>query len=304
MLVSLNGMLIAQEDAKVPAADRGFLYGDAVFETVAVYGGRSFRLDAHLDRLARSMQALRFTAPCEAAALRAEVARVLEANRLCDGIVRLCVTRGSGPRGLGLQGVTHPVVLVTAHAPALSPDQDRARAASGVALAVSTVRRVPPACLPAHAKHANVLGAVLAQAQAADAGSYEAVMLTTEGWLAECSFSNLFLVRGGALLTPALSLGILPGITRAAVIALAGCRGIAVEEGVFDERALATAEEVFVTNTSAGVLPASAIDGRPLPSVRPVTRALRDDYWRLVQAEAGRPWHLARGTTPSPEIPG
>jgi branched-chain amino acid aminotransferase len=296
MLASLNGSLLPQQAARVPVTDRGFLYGDAVFETVAVYGGRAFRLDAHLDRLAGSMQALRFAAACDREALRAQVARVLEANRMADGLVRLCITRGSGPRGLGIDGATDPIVLVSAHPPS---QLVLALAETGATLVVSQVRRIPPECLPAQAKHANCLNGILAHSQAADAGAYEALMLTPDGQLAECSFSNLFFVRDGRLHTPSLALGILPGITRAATLEMAHRRGLVVVEGVFDLQFLRMAEEVFVTNTSAGVMPVARIDDIRLPAPGPVTAAVRDDYWRLVQREAGAPWRPAAAQSAS-----
>jgi branched-chain amino acid aminotransferase len=289
MLACVNGSLVPPERATVSVLDRGLLYGDAAFETLGVYGGRPFRLDAHLQRLAGSLVALRFAAPVDMERLAQQVLEVVRANALHQGIVRVTITRGAGPRGLATRGADKPTTIVTAH---VAPLHLLELAAQGAAAVVATVPRVPAACLPAQAKHANMLNGILAHAQAESAGAYEALLLTVDGHVAEGSFSNVFFVADGRLHTPALTLGVLPGITRAAVIALARQAGVQVLEGAFELRMLRQAQEAFMTNTGAGVMPLARLGAQTWRAPGPVTRALHDAYRRLVALEAG-PWWTA-----------
>lgn len=282
MQVMFNGELIDESDAVVSVRDRGFMYGEGAFETVAIYGGRPFRLGAHLDRLMASLQSLRIAPAVGITVLVEQVAKLIDANRLTSGLVRISHTRGIGARGPSMHGATAPVVLLTAHPAFALP--------ASVPVVVSEVRRVPTTCLPAHAKHANYLNSILAYASASDAGAAEALMLSVEGHLAEGTFSNLFFVRAGQLCTPALSVGILPGITRAVVLDLAAEMGVPIQDGRFDPTALDDADEVFLTNTSWGVMPVNRLGDRCWGGAGPLTAQLQRAYWEAAAREAGPSW--------------
>ena len=225
MYFFLNGRLVPEQDARVPVSDRGFLYGDAAFDTLCAYGGRLFRAQEHLQRLMLSLAALRIEPPGTLAQMEANLYSVLERNAMRDAILRTTVSRGSGARGPSIREVGVPTYLIACYA-----GSELNAAQTSVKLEQVGVRRTPPESLPAHAKTANYLNSILALAEAMDAGADEALLLDLRGCIAECAYSNVFFVRGAALLTPALDAGILPGITRAAVLELARAEGIAISE--------------------------------------------------------------------------
>jgi len=278
----LNQHFVAEEDARISVSDRGFLYGDAAFDTLCVYGGRVFRSSAHLQRLMLSLSALRIEPPCTLAQMEDDLSRVLERNRLRDAILRITVSRGSSARGPSIRGASSPTYLISCYPP--SP------ANPSVKLEQVGIRRTPAESLPAHAKTANYLNSILALAEATDAGADEALLLDMRGYIAECAYSNVFFVRGGALLTPALEAGILPGITRAAVLELARADGITVRETSLEPSVALKADEAFITNSVRGVVPVHAIGTRTYPAPGPMTARIDKLYWDLVEREAGPRW--------------
>jgi branched-chain amino acid aminotransferase len=278
----LNQHFVAEEDARISVSDRGFLYGDAAFDTLCAYGGRVFRSSAHLQRLMLSLSALRIEPPCTLAQMEDDLSRVLERNRLRDAILRITVSRGSSARGPSIRGASSPTYLISCYPP--SP------ANPSVKLEQVGIRRTPAESLPAHAKTANYLNSILALAEATDAGADEALLLDMRGYIAECAYSNVFFVRGGALLTPALEAGILPGITRAAVLELARADGITVRETSLEPSVALEADEAFITNSVRGAVPVHAIGTRTYPAPGPMTARIDKLYWDLVEREAGPRW--------------
>jgi len=284
----LNGHLLPAAQALVPVSDRGFLYGDGVFETVPVYAGRPFLLQPHVHRLVAGALALRFAAPPALALLEDAALQVVQANRGGDGVLRLALSRGAlGAEGLACDTAGPPTLAVT-----WSPPRRYAAAAyvQGVEVHIATTRHPAPDGVPTSAKHANYLACVLAMDEARRAGAAEALMLGPRGTIVEAATSNLFVVYRGRLLTPPLHEGPLPGVTRASVLALARALGVPAAEATIRPRRLVDCSELFLTNSIAGVLPVRQVVGQAARLPGPITRQLFTAYWAQVRAEAGPPW--------------
>lgn len=275
MWVLLNDRIVPEENAVVSVFDRGFTYGDGVFETFRVYDGRPFRLEAHLARFGAAVRALRLRMQRTPERIAADIRDVLSANQLDQAVVRFQLSRGPGGRGPGIRDVGDPTWVVAAWP--LPPDLDT-RIREGARVSVVSIRRLHPATLPSGAKLANYLNSVLAVAEASELGSDEGLMLTPDGLLAECGAANLFYVRGDELLTPALDLGILPGVTREVVLELAGEAGIPASESADPPSALVDASEAFLTNSVMGLWPVRSVDGRGYPCPGPLTSRLEAAY--------------------------
>jgi branched-chain amino acid aminotransferase len=284
VLVHLDGRLVEEADARISVFDRGLLYGDGVFETMRACGGRIFRLEAHLERLERSALLAEFEDLPPRAALASDLTALLQANRLADARLRLTLTRGAGRPGDYVQAAGPPTRIATA---APFTGIDPALHAGGVALLVSRRQAVPAEVLDAAIKTTSRLASVLARREAARAGAFEAALLDAAGNLTEGTTSNLFLVRQGRLLTPAIDGRALPGVTRAVVLETARDAGIEVDERPLPAPLLGEADEIFLTNTSWEVLPVTRVDGRPAGGGRPgaVTKALLAAYRERVRRE-------------------
>jgi branched-chain amino acid aminotransferase len=274
MWVQLNDKLVPGEEARVSVFDRGFMYGDGVFETMRAYVRKVFRLDAHLQRLSSSAASLKIKVPFDPVKIASHIDSVLRANELEDAVVRVTVTRGTGKRGATIDLDRPPTYAVTADA---LPENLEERGRNGISLAVVGVRRIPGEALPSYAKHSNYLNSILGNLEAAAKGADEALMLSINGHVAECSTGNFFFVRKSEILTPSLSAGVLPGITREVVLQLAK-----VKEVVLPVDAVFSAEEVFMTNSVVGILPVRRIDSRDFPLRGPRTSELIRRYRELI----------------------
>lgn len=288
MLVHLNGRLVEEAQAVLPIFDRGFLYGDGVFESMRAASGRIFRLEAHLERLERSAALAEFEGLPARTVLAAELDDLLKANGLTDARLRLTLTRGAGRPGDYVGAAGAPTRVATA---AAFRGLDPRHYEHGVTLAVSRRQSVPAEVLDASIKTTSRLSAVLARREAARAGAFEAALLDADGGLTEGTTSNLFLVRAGRLLTPAIDGKALPGVTRAVVLETARAAGIPVDERPLPRALLHEADEIFLTNTSWEVLPVTRVDDRPAGGGRPgpITKALLSGYRDQVRRECGLP---------------
>ena len=284
MWIQLNDRIVPEAQAVVSVWDRGFLYGDGVFETMRAYSRRVFRLDEHLARLVTSAAALSIHLPRTAVQIRDDIQRVLDKNSLDDAVVRITVSRGRGRRGASIAGADTPTYVLAVDP---LPTDLRARCTAGIRLGVAGIRRVSSDALPAGAKHANYLNSILAVEEVARAGADEAVLLNADLHVAECATANIFCVRQSRVWTPSPSAGILSGVTRGVVLALARDAGLPVEESLFGLDALLEAEEVFVTNSVIGLCPARSVDARECPVPGPVTQRLVDLYHARVRADTG-----------------
>lgn len=281
MKVYLDDDYVGAEDACISIHDRGFLYGDALYENVRVHRGGFFRFDRHYGRLAAGAAALRIPAPASGE-LRKIAGRVAALNGIEEGSVRITLTRGSGGSGLRTRGAGPPTLLVTGQP--IAPERLE-RAERGWSVIIARNPRSPVG-LPASIKSANRLDAIMARLEADEAEADEAILLSAEGEVAEGTACNVFWALGGRLCTPALGVGILPGVTREVVLEVAGRIGLPVQEGAWRAEALGEASEIFLTMTSLGPVGVRHIDGRALPDAEDaVFPHIREAYWSLVREE-------------------
>ncbi|MCW5939028.1 MAG: branched-chain-amino-acid transaminase [Fimbriimonadaceae bacterium] len=277
-LVWLNGCLSPIEDATTSVADHAHLYGDGLFEGIRIYGRRVFKLDEHLDRLYHGCSYLGYAMTLSKAQVRDIVLDVCRKADISDGYIRLNVTRGSG-LGLDPRAVkTDPNVMVMISTLALYPPEAYE---TGLEVVTTSFRVFPPDALDPRLKCIGRYAAnILAKAEANKAGAGEGLMLNTHGNVAECTGDNIFLVKDGRLRTPHPSSGILKGITRDTVLALAQKKGIETVEDTVTRFDIFCADECFLTGTAAEVIPMVRLDGQPIHDGKPgpVTKALMADF--------------------------
>jgi len=282
--VYLNGKFVHHSKASVSVFDHGLLYGDGVFEGIRSYGGRVFKLEAHIDRLFESARTIMLRIPMSRAELIEVVKSCLRVNRLRDAYIRLVVTRGVGDLGLDPRRCARQTVFVIADKIQLYPRSLYERGLDIVT--VATQRNVPEALNP-QIKSLNYLNNILAKIEAINAGYEEALMLSPSGYVTECTGENLFLVKDGALVTPPPYIGVLRGITRQTVMDLGRRMGLDVREDLLTRHDCFNAEEVFLTGTAAEIVPVVTIDGRVIGRGRPgpVTRRLQEEFRALTRTE-------------------
>jgi branched-chain amino acid aminotransferase len=278
-VVSIDGRIQPAEQATVSVLDRGFLYGDSVFEVLRTYGGVPFGMEEHLARLARSAERTLIRLPVGLPELRGEIEAALGAGAYAESLVRIMVSRGTaGTLGLDpslARGALRVILVAELHELPSKLYEEGAKVITYPTL------RIADATTGAGAKIANYLVAVLAMAQAKERGAEEALVVNGEGLVAEGCTSNVFLVSRGALVTPPESMGILLGITREHVISLAGELGIAVTERAFSTAELAAADEAFITSSIREVVPVVRVDdavvagGKPGPVTARLIAAFR-----------------------------
>ncbi|MBE0540170.1 MAG: branched-chain-amino-acid transaminase [Verrucomicrobia bacterium] len=287
MKIFLDGRYYDERTAKISVFDHGLLYGDGVFEGIRAYHGRVFKLKEHIDRLFCSAKAILLTIPMSHADIMRAVVETCRRNRVRDGYIRLLVTRGVGTLGLNPNRCKRGSVVIIAGKIQLYPPEFYER---GMAIiTVPTTRNLHSAVNPA-IKSLNYLNNILAKIEANNAGCEEAIMLNAEGFVAECTGDNIFIVREGELLTPPLSAGALYGITRRVVMNLALAAGYKVSEPNLTRYDLFNADECFVTGTGAEIVPIVKIDGRVIGRGKPgkVTRKLVSQYHALTKT-SGEP---------------
>jgi len=274
--VWINGELCDEAAATVSVFDRGFLYGDSVYEVMRTAGGRPVDLEPHLARLARSAQGLMLAVP-PSAQLRAAIAATLEAAGNDESYVRVVITRGAGEIGLDLALARDPRTIIIVK---LLQQPPRELYERGAALQIVQVQRTSARAIDPALKSGNYLNSILALAEARRAGAHEALMCDAAGRVAEGSSSNVFVVKHGAITTPALEVGLLRGITRERILELARAAGFDVSEGAFGPQDVRGADEVFITSSIRGVLPIVRVDGAPIGDATPgpITRDLMNRY--------------------------
>ncbi|MBM4086268.1 MAG: branched-chain-amino-acid transaminase [Planctomycetes bacterium] len=281
--VWISGDLVPQEEAKVSVYDHGFLYGDGVFEGIRVYGGRCFKVKEHIDRLFDSARGIALTIPMAPVEMGAALQKTVMANGIVDGYVRLIVTRGVGKLGLDADKCSNPQVIIIADTIELYPKEFYD---NGLAIVTAPTIRTSHEALSPRIKSLNYLNNIMAKIEGKNAGAVEAVMMNKDGYVAECTGDNIFIVKDGRLLTPPPHAGILKGITRATVMDLARKARIAVAEEDLTRYDLYLADECFLTGTAAEIVPVVKIDGRTIGDGKPgkVTRRLLKAFRALTKA--------------------
>jgi branched-chain amino acid aminotransferase len=279
--VYLNGEYVPAERATIAISDHGFLYGDGVFESMVTAGDGIFKLDDHLDRLYRSAAALRLRIPLAKEDLANAVRETVRRNDLRYGYIRLVVSRGPGYPSLDPRAAEQPTVAILVHSRAI-PERTEDKASQtpevkAITVILASTRRTPSESLDARVKACNYLNHILARLEAIEAGADDAILLDTNGYIAEATAANIFVVQRSVLATPSVG-SILEGITRATVIDVARERGRTVLERQLTPYDVFTADEVFLASTFGGLTPVSKVAGRLIGDGKPgaLTLQLRD----------------------------
>lgn len=287
MKIYLDGKFVDEAEAKVSVFDHGLLYGDGVFEGIRLYGGNIFRLEEHLVRLERSAKAVLIDLPLNRAETAKVVAETCRVNGLTDGYIRLVVTRGPGDLGLAPWSCSKPTLFVIASRISLYPQEHYV---NGLSIVTVPTRRINPAALPATVKSLNYLNNILAKIEAKQAGALEAIMLNDQGYVAECTADNVFIVQNGTVLTPAASQGALEGITRGAILDCARELGLPAREANLTRYDVWCADECFLTGTGAEVIPVVKLDGRQIGTGKPgpTTQRILEAFRKLAHVDGYR----------------
>ena len=280
----LDGQLVDEADANVSVFDHGVLYGDGVFEGIRVYDGRVFELQAHLRRLYGSAKAIRLDIPIDKIELTNAVKKTVEANDIVDGYIRLVVTRGAGTLGLNPFLCTNSRLIIIADSIQLYPEE---LYEEGMRIVSATTVRNHPLAIPPQVKSLNYLNNILAKIEALDNDVPEAIMYNHEGYVAEATGDNVFIVRDGVIYTPPVEAGALEGITRNLVIRLAKQENLEVVEKNLTRFDLYICDEFFLTGTAAEVIGIVEIDGRTVGNGAPgpLTKLLRERFFEYAHGD-------------------
>ena len=287
MKIYIDGKYCDESAAKISVFDHGLLYGDGIFEGIRAYNGRVFKLEEHIERLFCSAKSILLTIPMTRSEMRKAVVETCRRNKLRDGYIRLVVTRGVGTLGLNPNRCKNSSVIIIAGKIQLYPPELYQK---GMEIVTVPTMRNPHSALSPAIKSLNYLNNVLAKIEANNAGCEEAIMLNTDGFIAECTGDNVFIVKQGRLVTPPLSAGALYGITRLVVLEIAADSGLEVRELNLTRHDLFNADECFLTGTGAELVPIVKIDGRVIGNGKPgaVTQKLVTQYRALTKV-SGEP---------------
>ena len=280
----LDGKLVDQQEAKISVFDHGLLYGDGVFEGIRVYNGRVFELEAHIKRLYESAKVIRLVVPMSRSELISAVEKTVEANAVIDGYIRLVVTRGTGTLGLNPFICEDSRLFIIADNIQLYPEELYEK---GMKVISATTVRNHPLAIPPQVKSLNYLNNILAKIEALDNNVPEAIMYNHEGYVAEATGDNVFIVKEGVIYTPPPEVGSLEGITRKVVIGLAREEALEVVEKNLTRFDLYICDEFFLTGTAAEVIGIVEIDGRVIGDGKPgpITRLLRKKFYKYAHGK-------------------
>jgi branched-chain amino acid aminotransferase len=278
--VYINGKYLAGDEAQVSVWDHGLMYGDAVFDTCRLYDGKLFAVTQHIDRLFDSAKGILLTPPFTAEELKEIIIQVVKRNKIANAQIRMILTRGTGGPGLDPSSCKEPTIIVSAVE--VPPMFGR----KPLRLMTSSVRKKSPISIDSKIKSANYLDSVLAKIQSKVSGFDDAVMLDSNGYVAEVTGANIFYIKKGQVYTP-FTASVLGGITRAIAIELARDARLEVSETLVTVQDLYSADEIFITGTGAdGLIPVGEVDGRTVGAKPPgpVTERLQEMYWKSTKS--------------------
>ena len=281
--VYIDGVLVEKENAKISVFDHGVLYGDGVFEGIRAYNKRVFKLDEHIDRLYNSAKVIMLEVPIKKEEFKQAVINACRENGIVNGYIRPIVTMGCGNLGLAPWSCSNPSIIIIADSIKLYPAEYYEK---GMPLVTVATKRNNPEALSPIVKSLNYLNNIMAKIEARNAGADEAIMMNNEGYVAECTGDNIFIIKGKMIYTPPVTAGVLPGITRATVMELAGKAGYTVLEQMFTRAELYLADEMFLTGTAAEVVPVVSLDARLIADGKPgkITIELMEIFKNYVMA--------------------
>ena len=274
MLAFLNGHFLPEAQAVVPVNDRGFMYGDGLFETMRVCNGRPFRMAQHLERMTRGADFLKIKCPFTPKELQDFAGQLIKKNKMPEAVLRVTLTRGPGERGYTPQIDSQPTVVMTLHA---APPMDAGNPVQW--RLITSSYRIPAADPLSSFKTANKLVHVMARLEAVEKGADEALLVNTNGEVAETASGNLFWVYQDNICTVPTGRGVLPGITRSVVLEICRTLGLPTNKYVIKPRALRNSEGIFITQSVLGIVPVATLDGEPVapsPLLDPVLRAYHE----------------------------
>jgi len=283
-VIYLNGEYVSKENATISVYDHGFLYGDGIFEGIRIYDGNIFKCKEHLQRLYDSAKSIMLDIPLSFQEMQDTLVETIRRNELRDGYIRLIVSRGPGDLGLDPRRSPKANVIIIVEKLSIYPEEAYRNGLRTVS--VSTRRNVPDALNP-KIKSLNYLNNILVKIQANLAGVGEAIMLNSQGYVAEGSADNIFIVKNGVLFTPPAYVGALEGITRAAVIELCAQKGLKLKEEPFTLHDVYVADEVFFTGTAAEIIAVREVDGRVIGEGKagPITTELLKEFRNIVTVD-------------------
>ncbi len=264
--IYLNGELVPEEEAKVSVFDHGYLYGDGIFEGIRAYKGRVFRLKEHIDRLFKSAKTIMLEIPYTREEMEKKILETIRANQLKDAYIRVVISRGIGDLGLDPRKCDTPTVVIIASDIEL---YDESLYERGLKVKTVATRRNGPEMVNPRIKSLNYLNNILARIEANLVEAPEAIMLNTQGYVAECTGDNIFIIEDNTLYTPPRYAGILKGIKRGVALKVAENMGLEVKEEQFTRYDLFNADECFLTGTAAEVIPVVEVDGRQISNGKP-----------------------------------
>lgn len=280
----LDGELVDEANAKISVFDHGLLYGDGIFEGIRIYNARIFHLDQHIDRLLLSAKAILLKMPWTHEQIRQATIDTVNANHLSDGYIRLVITRGVGGLGLDPNRCPKPSMFIIASDIQLYPEEFYQ---NGLKLITCATRRPTPASLSPQVKSLNYLNNVMAKIECLQAGAMEGIMLNEQGYVAECTGDNVFIIKNGVVYSPPISDGALDGITRQVIFEIARDNAIQIIEKSLTRYDIFTADEAFLTGTAAEVIPFVELDQRPIGSGAPgeITKKIIAIYRDIVRSQ-------------------
>ena len=282
-VVNLDGKILPAAEATISVFDRGFLFGDSIYETLRTYNGKPFLIERHLQRLQNSARMLYMELPMKPDEISREVERTIRASTNRECYIRIIVTRGAGRIGLDVSLSKHPSLVILA-VPLEPPRSEYYE--TGVKVSLVTVRRNDVTTLNPKIKSSNLLNNVLAYVEAKKQGSFEGILCNMAGYVAEGTGSNIFMVHEGVLKTPPPEAGLLEGVTRALTLDLAIADGVPCKEVQFTPQELLEADECFITSTTKEILPVRQVDDREFSVVPgPVTKRLMQAYRNFLTAD-------------------
>lgn len=283
MKIYLDGQFVSEADAKISVFDHGLLYGDGIFEGIRIYSGKVFRLEEHISRLFESAQAILLEIPKTPQEVADLVIESCKQNNLTDGYIRLIVTRGKGSLGLAISSCSNPSIICIAASIQLYPEEYYQQ---GLTVVTCSTRRPTVASLPPQVKSLNYLNNVMAKSEALAYGAQEGLMLNEQGFVAECTGDNIFVVRKNVVYTPPIYSGSLEGITREAVLEILDELEIPWIERELVRHELYIADEIFLSGTAAEVVPVRELDQRIIGNGKPgsITQQVMKKYDQLVNS--------------------
>ncbi len=289
----VNGGFVPKEEASVSVYDHGFLYGDGVFEGIRAYNGRIFKLEAHVDRLFESAHVLQISMPLSREEMAQAIIETVRRSGLRDAYIRPVISRGRGDLGIDPRKCPRATVVIIVDTIQLYPEEAYRK---GLRIVTTSTRARPVDVLNPRIKTCNYLNNIMARIEVNLAGADEGLLLTTQGFVAECTADNVFIVKKGRVLTPPAHLGILLGVTRQTVLDLCEALRIPVAEQVLTLHDMYTADECFLTGTGAELGPVVQLDGRAIGTGQPGPVTLRIlKAFRELAAREGTPVYATSG---------